>query len=51
MEEIKELGNNRYMITITGLGYKFECPINKEDDLDDVEFILDTLRKRLSRES
>jgi hypothetical protein len=38
---------SKYLVSITGENTNFECPINTLSDLEDLENILKTLKKRL----
>jgi len=44
----RDLGNNKYHITITGEDTNFEFPINNFNDLVDVEAILGIIKRKLS---
>lgn len=43
-----DLANNKYMITIVGESHNFEFPINNLSDIDDVEAILNIIKKKLT---
>jgi len=47
----KEKKESRYIISITGSNTNFEIPINSTADLENLQGILDILKKKLQRNS
>ncbi|MCX6747237.1 MAG: hypothetical protein NTU63_03855 [Candidatus Pacearchaeota archaeon] len=46
--ETKKEGNNRYVVSINGENTKFEVPINNVSDFENLEIILDILKRKLA---